>query len=283
MKIQLAVGAFCITFHVTSGINLRRGSVDPIIVNPIRPAFVDPVIVNPLASGTSAKPAVKPSHCDPHASDSAGCLSSKRCGTTVCKWKCAEKSCDKKCTPKCKAPRCQTRCLGKASVSTNMCKMTCDKPQCAVICPNECDQSSGCPGMCTTQCGTPVCKLACNDTLACKQVCENPICDWNCTAPDKESPECKKPECILTCETHKDCQGTNTYKDMPPIQSNEIVVDSFGANLTMKKSLIHVKVMVGSTALSKGEVTDVHSANDTVALVNGDIKMLRSDIDVSEA
>jgi len=236
---------------------------------------------NVAPAPVSAKPA--PAPCEKSTPAGTGCLSNKHCGTTECKWKCAEKVCDQKCTPKCKAPRCQTRCLGKSSVSTNQCKMSCDKPQCAVVCPNECDQSSGCPGLCTTQCGTPICKLACNDTLACKQVCEHPICEWNCTEP-KESKECSKPECTLSCETYKDCIGMNTYKDMPPIQSNEIVVESFGANLTMKnKSLIHVKVIVGRTALLKGEVADLHSTNDTVALVSGDVTILRSAIDLSEA
>merc|ERR1719473_1671447 len=130
----------------------------------------------------------------------------------------------------------------QAAVDSRKCKMECNKPQCAVICPNECDQSSGCPGKCTTQCGHPECKLRCNDTLTCTEVCENPICEWDCAKPK----ECAKPDCQMHCDLPQ-CAGS-TYRDMPPLSAHEMVVESFGANLANpaknasgNASLLHVK------------------------------------------
>lgn len=160
-----------------------------------------------------------------HCSTPGGCGNAGNGCTPECTWKCGTAKCDEVCTPKCAPPRCQTRCQIPDLISTKTCKLNCGQSNCAVVCPKQpCSRQHGCPS-CQAKCGQPACKLNCTAAPVCRDVCENPICEWNCTKPTA----CPQPNCTMTCGTAKMCSRM-TYKDMPPLQNNEVVVNSFAAS-----------------------------------------------------
>jgi len=140
--------------------------------------------------------------------------------TPQCTWKCDSPKCSEVCTPRCQSPVCQTRCQG---YDLTGCKLECNKPQCAVICPGQACATANCP-TCTTRCSEPVCALKCPARQPCKNICENPRCEWNCTAPM----HCPKPTCHMECQTPRNCMGS-TYKQLPPLMPGESAVQSFTA------------------------------------------------------
>jgi len=139
--------------------------------------------------------------------------------TPQCKWQCETPKCNEVCTPLCQSPVCQTRCSG---YDLSGCKIQCNKPQCAVICPEHSCPAGGCP-MCTTKCSEPMCSLKCPSRQPCRNLCENPRCDWQCKAPT----DCPKPKCHMVCET-PGCVHS-TYQQLPPLLPGESAVQSFAA------------------------------------------------------
>jgi len=175
--------------------------------------------------------------------------------TPQCKWECGTRACDEVCKPKCKAPRCQTRCKIPSQINTNHCKLDCDKPNCAVVCPGgaTCDPVTGClHTKCQTSCSPPMCTLNCSKHPGCREVCEEPICEWEC-----HKPSCPKPNCTMSCDMPHACGG-QTYKDLPPICSDEVVVNSFGANITHAASLLSLEMAVGVSSLRGKSCTGEH-------------------------
>lgn len=145
-----------------------------------------------------------------------------------CSWQCSDPKCDEVCKPKCQPPRCETRCAAVSSISTNGCKLSCGQPQCAVVCPKRGCPSRNCP-MCMTQCSRPMCKLHCPDVeQQCREVCENPACTWECSAPES----CPRPSCRMHCERKTSCLS-NTYTKMPVLGRDEIVVGHFEAPIRL--------------------------------------------------
>merc|ERR1719215_1340014 len=159
---------------------------------------------------------------DSASSPDATSSGSDKC-TPTCSWKCATPVCDEVCTPKCQAPRCQTRCNG---MITSGCKMECEEPSCAVVCPERACAAQTC-NACTTNCSKPMCKLNCPDNQDCTEVCETPVCTWDCKAPEK----CPKPECHMECEKPRACmdQGGDT---LPAIQPGQSIIRSFETPLS---------------------------------------------------
>lgn len=141
--------------------------------------------------------------------------------TPTCKWSCDNPKCDEVCEPVCQPPKCETRCQGP---STDGCSMECAKPHCAVVCPKSLCPSGGCP-VCSTQCSEPVCKLQCPQTQPCETVCEQPQCEWRCRAPSN----CPKPKCKMMCETPTKCQTSSFKKELPPLQDDQVAVQTFRA------------------------------------------------------
>jgi hypothetical protein len=55
----------------------------------------------------------------------------------------------------------------------------------------------------------------------------------------------------------------STYQDLPPVKQNEMVIESFSANISVKNaSLLRVKVSVGKAALLSGKVSVEHNTVD---------------------
>jgi len=112
-----------------------------------------------------------------------------------CTWTCGSQRCDTHCTPICKAPKCRTTCK-KTLMSS--CKRVCRDPQCAVVCPPQCEHGT-CP-QCKTVCSKPICLLNCGPR--CESHCDDPDCVWDC----KPDPGCAKPQCKLTCDAPPVCK-----------------------------------------------------------------------------
>jgi len=140
--------------------------------------------------------------------------------TPQCTWKCETPVCDEVCEPVCKPPRCETRC---ATADISGCSMQCDQPQCAVMCPERQCATMDCP-TCTTNCTEPICTLKCPSHQPCRNLCEQPECDWQCRKPES----CPQPTCSMVCEQPKACGGT-THQALPPLAAGEVSVQSFQA------------------------------------------------------
>eukprot|EP00929_Paragymnodinium_shiwhaense_P111999 TRINITY_DN8024_c0_g1_i1.p1 TRINITY_DN8024_c0_g1~~TRINITY_DN8024_c0_g1_i1.p1 ORF type:complete len:874 (+),score=237.56 TRINITY_DN8024_c0_g1_i1:68-2689(+) len=140
--------------------------------------------------------------------------------TPQCTWKCSTPKCDEVCEPICEAPRCETRCDG-ADIS--QCHMECAEPHCSVFCPERTCPEGGCPS-CSTQCAEPTCRLQCPGSQPCRNVCEQPQCDWKCRAPT----DCPEPQCSMVCEHPHGCPGS-THTSMPPLHAGETAVAHFVA------------------------------------------------------
>lgn len=138
--------------------------------------------------------------------------------TPQCTWQCDEPRCDEVCEPVCAPPRCETRCN---TPDLSGCSMDCSEPDCAVVCPN-----TNCPARtcaeCSTTCSEPMCRLDCPQSQPCHNVCEQPSCEWSCSAPE----ECPAPQCHMVCESPRNCMGA-TYQAMPPLSAGETSVRSF--------------------------------------------------------
>eukprot|EP00747_Dinoflagellata_sp_TGD_P163801 gnl/TRDRNA2_/TRDRNA2_182880_c0_seq1.p1 gnl/TRDRNA2_/TRDRNA2_182880_c0~~gnl/TRDRNA2_/TRDRNA2_182880_c0_seq1.p1 ORF type:complete len:450 (+),score=83.00 gnl/TRDRNA2_/TRDRNA2_182880_c0_seq1:100-1449(+) len=142
-----------------------------------------------------------------------------------CTWKCEDVTCDQVCEPICQPPACETRCM---MPDLSVCHMECEKPHCAVVCPQRNCSSTECPP-CSTTCSEPRCELKCPKTQLCRHVCEQPKCEWRCRAPAA----CPKPKCQLDCETSKACEGS-TFHELPPLQPGELSVSAFSAPSELK-------------------------------------------------
>lgn len=115
-----------------------------------------------------------------------------------CWWTCTDPTCEMECEPLCNAPLCQTRCPG---MDMSVCKESCGKPDCLVICPQNRCAGAHCPE-CKTVCGSPTCKVDCGPVGNCETVCAQPVCEWKCARPK----QCKKPECKMECDKSP-CEG----------------------------------------------------------------------------
>mmetsp|Transcript_51013 Transcript_51013/g.111737 ORF Transcript_51013/g.111737 Transcript_51013/m.111737 type:complete len:506 (+) Transcript_51013:79-1596(+) len=119
-----------------------------------------------------------------------------------CDWKCTNPVCNQQCKPRCSQPKCQTRCNNP---NFSKCSVSCKNPRCTMFCPeNICDKSKGpCQGpQCDTQCGKPKCNMVCPQELPCENICQKPVCTWDC----KEPTACPKPECHLQCQKPNTCK-----------------------------------------------------------------------------
>lgn len=149
-----------------------------------------------------------------------------------CNWKCDSASCDQVCTPQCQTPQCQTRCTG---MSTDGCHMQCGQPRCRSVCSQSDCPNKNCP-VCKTECSKPMCTLVCPaGAQNCKDVCETPACSWTCTAPKI----CPKPQCQLTCDSPKNCQKDSTFKELPPLQKDEVIIQSYEMPLSLQQQSLH--------------------------------------------
>ena len=101
--------------------------------------------------------------------------------------------------------------------------MECDEPHCAVTCNRNQCPTHDCPS-CISTCSEPMCKLRCPSAQPCRNVCEQPSCEWHCHAPEV----CPEPTCHMVCEAPRSCQG-NTYQQLPPLSPGELSVRSFAA------------------------------------------------------
>merc|ERR1719498_1804285 len=59
----------------------------------------------------------------------------------------------------------------------------------------------------------------------CKNVCEQPQCEWRCKAPSN----CPRPTCKMICETPKKCHTTSFMEKLPPLSAGQLSVASFVA------------------------------------------------------
>lgn len=110
----------------------------------------------------------------------------------TCRWTCGGPSCDETCEPVCAPPQCMTAC----TKPTN-CYERCDKPTCAVICPQHRCANGFCP-KCITVCKKVQCKTEC--AAKCESRCQEPICTYKCK-PGK----CEKPMCTMRCGGRQTC------------------------------------------------------------------------------
>lgn len=153
-----------------------------------------------------------------------------------CHWQCEDRKCEQACAPKCSPPACQTRCKG---LNTQSCSIKCGQPTCAVICPKQICHSQGCP-KCTTQCSPPSCHLQCGQDLQdCKNVCAEPLCQWDC----KDPKACPKPVCQMKCQAPENCLGkmASGAAQLPALEPGETQVTNFEA--TTKSLLLQVTKM----------------------------------------
>lgn len=141
--------------------------------------------------------------------------------TPKCTWSCDKPVCDEVCEPVCKAPKCETRCN---SITTAGCAMECKKPHCAVVCPKLKSSRASGPS-CTTQCSEPQCKLQCPQSQSCRNVCEQPFCEYDCKAPEN----CPVPKCKMVCEVPKKCRSSSFHETLPPLQAGQVAVQTFRA------------------------------------------------------
>jgi len=110
-----------------------------------------------------------------------------------CKWTCGTTKCNNKCQVSfCAPPKCVTACKKPTMAK---CKRVCKDPQCAVVCPPQCEHGA-CP-KCKTVCGASICALQCGDANRCESQCADPDCKWAC----KADLACAKPECKMKCDT----------------------------------------------------------------------------------
>lgn len=142
---------------------------------------------------------------------------------------------DEVCEPECESPVCQTRCSG---YDLSACHMECDKPHCSVLCPQHLCPMQHCPA-CSTQCSEPMCQLICPYRQPCRNLCENPRCNWKCRAPL----DCPKPKCQMVCEMPRNCAGS-TYQKLPPLMPGETAVQSFAAPIGFKERTANEKEMI---------------------------------------
>lgn len=140
--------------------------------------------------------------------------------TPRCSYQCSHPTCDQVCAPQCQPPKCETRC---AEPDVSKCHMDCAKPNCALICPKTRCPSANCPH-CGTQCSSPACRLVCPQRQPCRNVCEQPICEWVCDPPK----DCPKPTCQMVCEHPKNCMAT-LHDQLPDLETGEMRVGSFQA------------------------------------------------------
>lgn len=136
--------------------------------------------------------------------------------TPQCSWQCESVKCDEACQPVCKPPRCQTRCKG---FDTSACRMECEEPNCAVVCPKRDCPGGNCP-QCYTTCSKPVCRMRCAEhEQPCRNVCTHPECKWDCHAPK----DCPRPKCEMHCEPPKDCTDPafSISREFPPLEPGE--------------------------------------------------------------
>lgn len=139
--------------------------------------------------------------------------------TPTCKWTCTEPVCEEECEPLCTPGKCETRC---STMHLAGCKLGCEQPECATVCPKNHCAKDGCP-KCITNCSQPLCKLRCPQKQNCTSVCETPTCEWQCQKPQS----CPKPKCKLECDVQtKDC-AKSVHKEMPALKKGEIKVASF--------------------------------------------------------
>lgn len=148
-----------------------------------------------------------------------------------CTWQCQTPKCDQVCAPVCQAPRCETRCQ---AADTSGCETKCDQPQCNVVCPQRQCGATDCAG-CTAHCSEPMCLLNCPRAQPCRNVCEEPVCTWQCSQPTV----CPKPVCHMVCENPKNCPSTRTtmHKNLPPLESGEVTMQAFKAPQTANAAL----------------------------------------------
>jgi len=109
-----------------------------------------------------------------------------------------------------------------------LCKQTCDQPDCFVVCPQNRCSMGHCPE-CKTLCGSPKCTTECGQNPHnCNAVCALPVCEWKCKIP-----ECPKPECKMECEDKLDCsdKGDKAVKPMPDPSDGEWVASSAEAKI----------------------------------------------------
>jgi hypothetical protein len=163
--------------------------------------------------------------------------SAKGC-TPMCNWNCVSSPCEEVCKPVCEVPQCQTRCTASSSLAG--CAMSCDTPKCTTFCRKPCANGQ-CP-WCTTQCSKPECTMKCPDQ-ACHEVCNSPLCKWDCQKPDS----CPEPDCSLTCEPAA-CEIGGGYRDFAPLQPGEIVVNTFPAPQPYAASLLQQGVQSNTSA-----------------------------------
>lgn len=189
-----------------------------------------------------------------------------------CNWQCQAPKCDQHCKPKCQPPACQTRCSG---MNTKGCNMECEKPVCAVVCSDRPCGKKECP-RCQTECSQPMCKLACPSGLQnCKNVCERPRCQWDCSAEQS----CPHPTCTMKCESPKACANMDsTYEQLPPIQQGESVVAGFVTPVLLQEQLAARRsgkqVTAGSLSVMVPITTAVQMpGSKEVKLVNSTLKL----------
>eukprot|EP00746_Dinoflagellata_sp_MGD_P166514 gnl/MRDRNA2_/MRDRNA2_96449_c0_seq1.p1 gnl/MRDRNA2_/MRDRNA2_96449_c0~~gnl/MRDRNA2_/MRDRNA2_96449_c0_seq1.p1 ORF type:complete len:401 (+),score=67.97 gnl/MRDRNA2_/MRDRNA2_96449_c0_seq1:85-1287(+) len=150
------------------------------------------------------------------ASNGGASQNTSKC-TPTCRWSCSSPECEEVCTPVCDPPKCETRC---SSLDTSGCSLDCEAPSCAVICPKK-----ACPNRCphcTTRCATPHCKLNCPNAQPCRNICEEPRCQFQCKAPE----HCPKPQCQLWCEYPRGCAAGHRAP-MPPPNQGEVTIRTF--------------------------------------------------------
>jgi len=198
-----------------------------------------------------------------------------------CRWSCGKSDyCNSLCSPRCQPPKCVTACK---KIALKACKRVCKDPQCAVVCPPQCEHGR-CP-KCKTVCGASVCSLNCGQSM-CENSCADPDCVWDC----KLNPACEKPQCKMTCDNSVCSFGKD--QKLPddhevPYMGQEVAWKGLGkipvANLAAfapkqfsKPGLMNqgAKPMKGAKKVPKGGIKSITGDTGVVseATVNGPVR-----------